>query len=95
MLLARSCASCGRAHLVKSQDPASSVTFLQAGIALPSALGGMLGQTGLLMVFGPRASDEMVRFYDNHLAWTSQLLPLFYVPALAVLPVLMHGMPGE
>lgn len=69
--------------------------LLQAGIALPSALGGMLGLTGLLMVFGPRASDEMVRFYDSHLAWTSQLLPLSYVPALAVLPVLLHGMPGE
>lgn len=61
---------------------------------MPSALGGMLGLCGLLMVFGPRAGDEMVAYYDKHLAWTSQLLPLFYVPALAVLPVLMHGMPG-
>jgi hypothetical protein len=67
---------------------------LQAGIAMPSALGGMLGLSGLLMLFGPRAGGEMVHFYDTHLAWTSQLLPLFYVPALAVLPVLMHGMPG-
>jgi hypothetical protein len=55
----------------------------------------MLGLAGLLMVFGPRAGDEMVAWYDRHLAWTSQLLPLFYVPALAVLPVLMHGMPGK
>lgn len=61
---------------------------------MPSALGGMLGLCGLLTVFGPRAGDEMVAYYDKHLAWTSQLLPLFYVPALAVLPVLMHGMPG-
>lgn len=68
---------------------------LQAGVALPSALGGMLGLTGLLMLFGPRAGDEMVKWYDTHLGWTSQLLPLFYVPALAVLPVFMHGMPGE
>ena len=68
---------------------------MQAGIALPSALGGMLGLTGLLMVFGPKAGDEMVAFYDKHLSWTSQLLPLFYVPALAVLPALMNGMPGQ
>jgi hypothetical protein len=61
---------------------------------MPSALGGMLGLCGLLTVFGPRAGDEMVAYYDKHLAWTSRLLPLFYVPALAVLPVLMHGMPG-
>lgn len=71
------------------------LTVLQVGIAMPSALGGMLGLTGLLMVFGPRAGNEMVAWYDKHLAWTSQLLPLFYVPALAVLPVLMHGMPGK
>jgi len=58
---------------------------------MPSALGGMLGLTGLLMVFGPRASDEMVQFYDRHLSWTSKMLPLFYVPALAVLPAGWHA----
>jgi hypothetical protein len=68
---------------------------MQVGIAMPSALGGMLGLVGLLMAVGPRAGDQMVAWYDRHLAWTSQLLPLFYVPALAVLPVLMHGMPGK
>lgn len=54
-----------------------------------------MGLTGLLMVFGPRAGDEMVQLYDRHLSWTSKLLPLFYVPALAVLPALLDGMPGK
>lgn len=68
---------------------------MQAGIAMPSALGGMLSLTGLLVLVGPRAGDEMVVWYDRHLGWTSKLLPLFFVPALAVLPVLMHGMPSK
>jgi hypothetical protein len=44
---------------------------------------------------GVVAGEQMVKFYDTNLAWTSKLLPLFFVPAVAVLPALMHGMPGE
>jgi hypothetical protein len=65
--------------------------MLQVGVALPGALGGMLGVAALLTVIGKAGAQPLVNFYDSYLSWTAGMLPLFYVPTLAVVPSLLQG----
>lgn len=58
---------------------------------LPGALAGMLGVSALLLLIGAPKADALVHFYDKYTSWTAGLLPLFYAPALATIPVLLEG----
>ncbi|WIA12341.1 hypothetical protein OEZ85_012392 [Tetradesmus obliquus] len=78
----------GALQLVKS---GAGMGLERAGLALPGALGGMLGVAGLLAVVGEAGAEPLVQFYDSYLSWTAGMLPLFYVPALAVVPSLLQG----
>jgi hypothetical protein len=66
-----------------------------AAAVVPSAMLGMLGLTGLLLLLDQQTSAPLVQFYDDHISWTITLLPLLYSPALAVLPSMLLGMPGK
>jgi hypothetical protein len=47
------------------------------------------------MLSGP-AGDKLVAIHDSAIApWTTDLLGLFYVPAVAIMPVLLQGIAGE
>lgn len=78
----------GALQLVKS---GAGMGLERAGLALPGALGGMLGVAALLAVVGEAGAEPLVQFYDSYLSWTAGMLPLFYVPALAVVPSLLQG----
>jgi hypothetical protein len=51
----------------------------------------MLGVAALLTMIGKTGAEPLVNFYDSYLSWTAGMLPLFYVPTLAVLPSLLQG----
>jgi hypothetical protein len=51
----------------------------------------MLAVAALLTVVGESTAEPLVKFYDSYLSWTAGMLPLFYVPALAVVPSLLQG----
>jgi hypothetical protein len=51
----------------------------------------MLGVAALLTMIGEAGAEPLVNFYDSYLSWTAGMLPLFYVPALAVVPSLLQG----
>lgn len=69
---------------------------LQAGVVgVPTAICSMVGVTGLLMVAGQQQADKLVQAHDAYIApWLSDLLGLFYVPAVAIMPALLKGMQG-
>lgn len=50
-----------------------------------------MGVAALLAVVGEAGAEPLVQFYDSYLSWTAGMLPLFYVPALAVVPSLLQG----
>jgi hypothetical protein len=77
--------------------PPDLVYCLQLGVtsAIPPAVVSMLAVPVLLTAVGASTAGKVLAFYDNHLApWTADLLGLFYVPAVAILPVLLRGMQG-
>lgn len=69
----------------------------QAGVSsIPPAVVSMLAVPLLLSVVGASTANRAVGFYDACIApWTTDLLGLFYVPAVAILPVLLRGMQGR
>ena len=63
---------------------------------MPPALLSMLAVPVLLAAVGPSTADRLVGVFDAAVApWTTDLLGLFCVPAVAILPVLLRGMQGE
>jgi hypothetical protein len=55
----------------------------------------MLAVPLLLSAVGSQAAGSMVQLFDSCIAaWTTDLMGLFYVPAVAILPVLLRGMQG-
>jgi hypothetical protein len=81
------CCSCS----MPSFNPLPLAVALQAGVALPGALAGMLCVATLLTMIGEAGAQPLVNFYDAYLSWTTGMLPLFYVPTLAVVPSLLQG----
>jgi len=71
--------------------------LLQLGmVSIPAAVVSMLSVPLLLSALNPSTADEALEWFDSCIApWTTDLLGLFYVPAVAVLPVLLRGMQGE
>jgi hypothetical protein len=69
---------------------------LQVGISsIPPAIVSMLALPLLLCALRPSIANKLVALYDGCVApWTTDLLGLFYVPAVAVMPVLLRGMQG-
>jgi hypothetical protein len=64
--------------------------------AVPPAVLSMLSVPLLLAAVRPTIADKIVGMFDAAVApWTTDLLGLFYVPAVAILPVLLRGMQGE
>lgn len=94
-------------YLVRCFDvpPAAAATdpllmlllLLQVGVSsIPPAVVSMLAVPLLLSVVSASTADRVVGFYDACIApWTTDLLGLFYVPAVAILPVLLCGMQGR
>lgn len=70
---------------------------VQVGVvAIPAAVVSMCGVPLLLSLLGSATADKVVGLYDSCIApWTTDLLGLFYVPAIAILPVLLCGMQGR
>jgi hypothetical protein len=70
---------------------------LQVGVSsIPPAVVSMLAVPLLLSAVGSSTADRVVGWFDACVApWTTDLLGLFYVPAVAILPVLLRGMQGE
>ena len=83
-------------YVSRSFFPALFVYPVQVGIVtLPAAVVSMAAVPLLLSVLRPKLADQLVGFYDSCLApWTTDLLGLFYVPVVAILPVLLRGMQG-
>ena len=64
--------------------------------AIPPAVLSMLSVPLLLAAVRPAIADKVVGLFDAAVApWTTDLLGLFYVPAVAILPVLLRGMQGK
>ncbi len=63
-------------------------------IAHRSALGGMFGVTGLLLVIGEGPASKLLSFYTPCLNWIAKWLPLFYVASLVTLPLALKGIAG-
>jgi hypothetical protein len=64
-------------------------------VAVPSAVVSMVGVTALLMLMGQKNADSLVAVHDSVIApWTHDLLGLWFVPAVAIVPVLLKGMQG-
>lgn len=64
-------------------------------VSIPPAVLSMLAVPLLLTALGSATADKVMRLFDSAVApWTTDLLGLYFVPAVAVLPVLLRGMQG-
>lgn len=56
---------------------------------------GIIATLGVVTAVAPNASDALSDWFSPALNWIQKWLPLFYVPSLVVLPLVVQGIPGE
>lgn len=71
--------------------------FAVMGIQFPSALFGMFCIFSILVFLDfkfPVAATNLMNFFEPALLFIQRWLPLFYVPALVVLPISIQDIPA-
>lgn len=71
--------------------------FVVLGIKFPSALFGMFCIFSILVFLDlkfPVAATNLMDFFEPALLFIQRWLPLFYVPALVVLPISIQDIPA-
>ncbi|MQM14956.1 hypothetical protein Taro_047893, partial [Colocasia esculenta] len=84
--------------LIMAVDKFIKRAFLVAAIKLPSAVFGMFCVFILLMVLdstAPSVAKGIVDFFEPATMFIRRWLPLFYVPSLVVLPLVVRGVPAS
>ncbi|XWS62242.1 hypothetical protein CRYUN_Cryun07bG0193500 [Craigia yunnanensis] len=94
----------GALHLVVSlgivlaMDKFLKKAFVAAAIKFPSALFGMFCIFSVLVILDttvPAAATSLMNFFEPAIMFIQRWLPLFYVPALVVLPLSVRDIPAS
>ncbi|KAE8724177.1 Plastidal glycolate/glycerate translocator 1 [Hibiscus syriacus] len=83
--------------IVLSMDNFLKKAFVAAAIKFPSALFGMFCIFSVLVILDstiPAAATSLMNFFEPALMFIQRWLPLFYVPALVVLPLSVRDIPA-
>lgn len=83
--------------IIIALDKILEQAFVVMGIKFPSALFGMFCIFSILVVLGfnfPVAAINLMNFFEPALLFIQRWLPLFYVPALVVLPISIQDIPA-
>ena len=82
--------------IVLAMDKFLKKAFVAAAIKFPSALFGMFCIFSVLVILDttvPAAATSLMNFFEPALMFIQRWLPLFYVPALVVLPLSVRDIP--
>ncbi|KAK8578989.1 hypothetical protein V6N13_142227 [Hibiscus sabdariffa] len=83
--------------IVLAMDNLLKKAFVAAAIKFPSALFGMFCIFSVLVILDttiPAAATSLMNFFEPALMFIQRWLPLFYVPALVVLPLSVRDIPA-
>jgi len=83
--------------LLLAADRALKAVFAQAGWSFPAPLAGMfiiIAVLKALDVFAPDKLKAVEDFFTPALSWITRWLPLFYVPSLVMLPIVLKSVPS-
>ncbi|MBA0817752.1 hypothetical protein Gohar_019387 [Gossypium harknessii] len=83
--------------IVLAMDKFLKQVFVAAAIKFPSALFGMFCIFSVLVILDttiPAAATSLMNFFEPALMFIQRWLPLFYVPALVVLPLSVRDIPA-
>lgn len=83
--------------IVLAMDKFLKQAFVAATIKFPSALFGMFCIFSVLVILDttiPAAATSLMNFFEPALMFIQRWLPLFYVPALVVLPLSVRDIPA-
>ncbi|PPR96998.1 hypothetical protein GOBAR_AA23658 [Gossypium barbadense] len=83
--------------IVLAMDKFLKQAFVAAAIKFPSALFGMFCIFSVLVILDttiPAAATSLMNFFEPALMFIQRWLPLFYVPALVVLPLSVRDIPA-
>lgn len=83
--------------IVLAMDKFLKQAFVAAAIKFPSALFGMFCIFSVLVILDttiPAAATSLTNFFEPALMFIQRWLPLFYVPALVVLPLSVRDIPA-
>ncbi|KAL4277878.1 hypothetical protein GQ457_03G022260 [Hibiscus cannabinus] len=83
--------------IVLAMDNFLKKAFVAAAIKFPSALFGMFCIFSVLVILDttiPAAATSLMNFFEPALMFIQRWLPLFYVPALVVLPLSVRDIPA-
>ncbi|KAG8495802.1 hypothetical protein CXB51_009415 [Gossypium anomalum] len=83
--------------IVLAMDKFLKQAFVAASIKFPSALFGMFCIFSVLVILDttiPAAATSLMNFFEPALMFIQRWLPLFYVPALVVLPLSVRDIPA-
>ncbi|KAK8485922.1 hypothetical protein V6N11_034499 [Hibiscus sabdariffa] len=84
--------------IVLAMDNLLEKAFVAAAIKFPSALFGMFCIFSVLVILDttiPAAATSLMSFFEPALMFIQRWLPLFYVPALVVLPLSVRDIPAS
>ncbi|XVE57344.1 hypothetical protein DITRI_Ditri04bG0083600 [Diplodiscus trichospermus] len=84
--------------IVLAMDKLLKKAFVAAAVKFPSALFGMFCIFSVLVILDttvPAAATSLMNFFEPALMFIQRWLPLFYVPALVVLPLSVRGIPAS
>ncbi|EOY25275.1 Inner membrane protein yohK isoform 2 [Theobroma cacao] len=84
--------------IVLAMDKFLKKAFVAAAIKFPSALFGMFCIFSVLVMLDtaiPAAATSLMNFFEPALMFIQRWLPLFYVPALVVLPLSVRDIPAS
>ncbi|XP_021273890.1 plastidal glycolate/glycerate translocator 1, chloroplastic [Herrania umbratica] len=84
--------------IVLAMDKFLKKAFVAAAIKFPSALFGMFCIFSVLVILDttiPAAATSLMNFFEPALMFIQRWLPLFYVPALVVLPLSVRDIPAS
>jgi len=83
--------------LLLAVDKALKTAFEQAGWNFPAPLAGMFIIIAVLQALdmtSPKALRAVEAFFAPALAWISRWVPLFFVPSLVMLPIILKQVPS-
>ncbi|KAL6985663.1 Plastidal glycolate/glycerate translocator 1, chloroplastic [Sarracenia purpurea var. burkii] len=83
--------------IILAMDKVLKKAFVAASIRFPSALFGMFCVFAVLVILDstlPAAATSLMNFFEPAFMFIQRWLPLFYVPSLVVLPLVVKDIPA-